>query len=214
MHHATLSSMLDPDLLRPERVRPLRRVEYERLVETGVLDDERVELLHGSLVEMSPQGAPHATLASDIAAHFIRVLGKDFKVRTHCALALTEYSEPEPDVAVVAAGNYYQEHPTTALLVIEVAESSLRKDRRVKGPLYASVGIPEYWIVDVAGGQIEVHTRPGGGAYTESRIVRRGDTLSLAAIAGVTVAVSDVLPPEMDRPRPAPPKKRKRRPAR
>ena len=93
-----LEPMLDPALLSPERVRPLRRREYERLVEAGVFEDERVELLRGVLVEMSPQGEPHARITAWLAHRFARALAIDrFDVRSHSPFAATEDSMPEPD---------------------------------------------------------------------------------------------------------------------
>ena len=88
-----------------------------------------------------------------LAASLGRALPPGFEVRTHSPLAVSDDSEPEPDVAVVSAGDYSTRHPQTALLVIEVADSSLQKDRRVKAALYAAAGIPEFWLVDLAGGR-------------------------------------------------------------
>src|SRR5450631_913480 len=115
-----------------ESVRPLHRREYDRLVELGSFDEERIELLRGMLVGMSPQGAEHADVVHRLAALLARGFGDRAVVRTHSPLALGEDSEPEPDVAVLAPGDYSREHPSTALLVIEVSDTSLRKDRAIK----------------------------------------------------------------------------------
>lgn len=189
-----VASMLDAEQLSPERVRPLHRREYERLVEAGVFEDERVELLRGVLVEMSPQGGPHAGSTARIANLLIRALGDDIEVRTHSPLRAGEDSMPEPDVAVVSKMPI-GEHPTKAFLVVEVAESSLRKDRTIKAPIYAETVVPEYWIVDLAGRAVEVHTDPRDGRY--SCVVRADDdgVLRPLAFPEIAIPVAEILPP-------------------
>jgi len=133
----------------PLRIRPLRRVEYDRLVELGVFGkDDKIELLRGALVEMSPQGSQHADCAGVLMTLLIRMLGDRASVRAHSPFAATEDSEPEPDVGVYPPRRYAGAHPKTAFLVVEVAESSLRKDRGLKSEIYAENGVPEYWIVE------------------------------------------------------------------
>jgi Uma2 family endonuclease len=182
------------DLVAPERLRPLRRTEFERMVEEGLFVDERIELLQGQLVEMSPQGPPHAGTIQRLTTRLVLALAGRAEVRVQLPLAVSEHSLPEPDIAVVAPGDYIQAHPTTAFLVIEVAETSLNKDRRVKAALYAAAGIPEYWIVDLAGGAIEVHTEPADGRFTRTTAVRPGEVLRLVAFEDVALAVADILP--------------------
>jgi Uma2 family endonuclease len=184
--------MLDPALLAPEQVRPLRRAEYDRLVDLGYFEDERLELLRGVLVEMSPQGAPHANAPAVLGTRLVRALGDRAHVRQHSPLALGEWSEPEPDIAVVAPGDYSREHPTSALLVVEAADSSLRKDRRIKAELYAEHGIPEYWIVNLVERIVEVHTLPAGGRYTSIATRGPGEALSPAAFPDISVPVSEL----------------------
>jgi len=185
--------VLDPGPLSPERIRPLRRREYERLVELGLFGDERIELLRGALVAMSPQGPSHADAVDRLGAHLVSVLGGRARVRQHSPLALGDDSEPEPDIAVVPNGDYSHEHPASALLVIEVADSSLRKDRELKGLLHAAAGIPEYWIVNLADHGVEIHRAPSAAGY--SRITRhpQTETLALAIYPDATVCVGDVL---------------------
>jgi Uma2 family endonuclease len=158
---------LDAAALLPEHVRPLRRGEYERMVHLGLFGEEHVELLHGSLVEMSPQGPSHADITARLASRLTLAIGERALVRTHSALALTDDSEPEPDVAVVPLGRYAQEHPRTALLVVEVSDSSLRKDRGIKADLYAAAGIVEYWLVNLVDRVVEVHRAPVSGRYVD-----------------------------------------------
>jgi Uma2 family endonuclease len=181
----------------PLRIRPLRRVEYDRLVELGVFGkDDKIELLRGALVEMSPQGSQHADCAGVLMTLLIRMLGDRASVRAHSPFAATEDSEPEPDVGVYPPRRYAGAHPKTAFLVVEVAESSLRKDRGLKSEIYAENGVPEYWIVDLVHGAVEVRTAPSDGHYTRMVTYRRGEQIALAAFPDLALATDDFLPPE------------------
>lgn len=185
--------MLDPALLAPETLRPLRRREYEQLVDLGAFEDERVELLRGQLVTMSPQGASHATVTARLAQYLIRMLDDSFDVRSHSPFAATDDSEPEPDVSVSRRQRRRAYHPSKALLLIEVAESSLRKDRRIKSEIYAENGVAEYWIFDLRTKTVFIYTRPQAGVYTVVEKRGRGDVLRPATLPGVTLSVSKVL---------------------
>lgn len=187
------SRMFDPDILAPERIRKLSRREYDKLVELGVFEDERVELLRGMLVTMSPQGAPHATITSWLARRLGRLLDESFEVRGHCPFAATEDSEPEPDVSVSRASTGLY-HPDSALLLIEVAESSIKIDRQLKAPIYGESRVPEYWIVDISGKElaVHVHTRPTSEGYQNVETMRDGDLLRPTQLPGVEIAVVDI----------------------
>src|SRR5438876_7336498 len=136
----------------PIRQRQIKRVEYERLTEQGFFDvDERLELLDGLLVVREPQHAPHAT-AIRLAVKALRTaFGPGWLVDSQLPIALDDVSEPEPDVAVVAGDerDYRADHPARPVLVVEVAESSLAKDRTFKLALYARAGITDYWILNL-----------------------------------------------------------------
>lgn len=181
------------DLVSPERLRPLRRVEYERMVEGGLFADERVELLQGVIVERSPQGTRHAATLQRLTATLVPALAGRAGVRIQLPLAVAEDSLPEPDVAAVAPGDYDRAHPTTAFLVMEVAETSLNKDRLVKTELYARAGIPEYWIVDLVAGVIEVHTDVIDGRYGRLTPYRPGESLRLREFPDIEIRVADIL---------------------
>jgi len=185
MPDAMLQAMFDPELLAPETFRRFTRREYDRLVDLGVFEDERIELLRGMLVTMSPQGGPHATISSWLHQEIVLRLGRDFDVRGHCPYAATDDSEPEPDISVSRRIAGLLEHPTQPLLVIEVADSSIRKDRKIKAPIYAEAGAPEYWLVDISGDelQVEVHTQPTPQGYRSVEILRDGDTLRPTSLA-------------------------------
>jgi Uma2 family endonuclease len=177
----------------PELVRPIKRSEYDRMIELGLFQEDRIELIRGLLVKMPPQSAPHASTVSELNQLLIARLQGRFILRIHAPLALSDASEPEPDVAVVPLGDYDDEHPTTALLVIEVSDSTLKKDRG-KAAVYASAGIGEYWIVNLGARTVEVHSSPDGDRYAEVRTLRAGDALRPAALGDVAIAVAELLP--------------------
>lgn len=122
-----------------------------------------------------------------------RVVRDRARVRVQGPLGLSEDSEPQPDLALLPLGDYRHEHPTTALVIIEVADSSLPYDR-VKGHVYARAGIPEYWIVDLVDRVVEVHTDPRDGAYASTRTVDERGTVSPAAFPDVAIPVASLLP--------------------
>lgn len=185
--------MFDPALLAPpERVRPLKRREYEELIDLGVFDDERVELLRGVLVEMSPQGEPHARISAWFAQRLIKALSIErYEVRTHSPFAATDDSMPEPDVSV-SPHRTDGKHPTQALLLIEVAGSSVAKDRKIKNEIYAEAGVSEYWIVDLRKDTVEVLRDPSKTGYRRSRVLRAGDVLRPLKLRGVQFEVAKI----------------------
>lgn len=150
----------------PVELRRFSRREYDELVEKGWFEDEPIELLRGMLVKMSPQGTDHNDIV-DLMMHVIaRALPVEtFGVRAHSAFAATDDSEPEPDLYVYPKPKHQGSHPTSALLLVEVSRTSLRRDRTVKLSIYAENGVPEYWIVDLEACEVAVYTQPEGGAY-------------------------------------------------
>ena len=147
----------------PPRTRRWTRLEYERLIELGVFrTDERLELLDGLLVVREPQGSRHAGTIRRVLAALRRTLGDDWQIDSQLPIALDDDSEPEPDISVVPRdpGAYIDAHPSRAVLVVEIAESSYRTDREHKASLYARAGIADCWIVDVVHGILEVHREP------------------------------------------------------
>jgi Uma2 family endonuclease len=115
-------------------------------------------------------------------------------VRVQAPFGASDVSEPEPDLAIVAPGDYLTEHPSRAFLLIEVADSSLQDDRKIKGPLHASAGVTEYWIVDIAGSAVEVHREPRGDGYASVSRHGRDAKLVVPGFEDVVVAVGEVLP--------------------
>ena len=176
-----------------EVIRPLRRVEYDQLVALGAFQDERIELLEGALVAMSPIGARHSAAVQRLTRLLVLALEGRAAVRCQSPFAALEFSEPEPDFAVVPPGDYDGDHPSEAYLIIEVAESSLAMDRGKKLRLYANCAIPEYWVVNLPERCIEVYTRPTPGAYAGVERYERGQSIRLVAFPDVAFAVSDIL---------------------
>jgi Uma2 family endonuclease len=173
--------------------RRLTRAEYDRMIVLGFFHGERLELIHGTLLRMPPIGPPHASVVTRLTKMLLPPLDGRAEVRTQQPIYAYDDSEPEPDIAVVPLGDYSKQHPDRAMLVIEVADSSLLHDRETKAPLYAASQVAEYWIVDLAGRAIDVYEGPAGGLYTRVRRAVPGETLAPAAFPDVAVVVSELL---------------------
>jgi Uma2 family endonuclease len=168
--------------------------EYHQMVEVGLLrEEDRVELLSGEIVKMSPIKSEHAHAVDRLAEWLTFFFERKQLVRTQNPVSLSNISEPEPDIAVVLRKAYYSAHPgpKDIRLLIEVADTSLAKDRAVKLPLYAAAGIPEYWIVDLANKAVEVYTQPVGDGYDQRMVFRAGDEVTTPTVQALPVA--DVL---------------------
>jgi Uma2 family endonuclease len=175
------------------RPRRLTRDEYHRLAEVGFFrDDERVELIHGTLVEMAPIGPPHCNVVDVLNELLVIKLAGRAKVRIQQPLLGWDESEPEPDVAVVPTGSYAEHHPDQALLVIEVAESSLDYDQATKAPLYARSRVHEYWIVDVVGRAVIVHREATAEGYARVTRIAEGELVELALFPDVQVSIASL----------------------
>jgi Uma2 family endonuclease len=180
------------------------RAEFHRMAETGILDpDARLELIDGEIFEMSPIGPPHTAAVLKVERALERAFGDGFHVRGQSPAAVSDYSEPVPDVAVVEGEieDYDEEHPTSAVLIVEVSDSTLTSDRGRKAGLYASRGVPEYWIVNLQVGQLEVRRDPApmeeepfGWGYRALTLHRRGDSVTCLAKPGAVIQVDDLLP--------------------
>ena len=172
--------------------------EYHRLGEAGILhEDDRVELVDGDIVLMTPIGTRHAACVDRLNVLLQRHVGDRAIRRVQGPVRLNPYSEPQPDISLLKprADFYAAAHPIgdDILLAIEVADTSTRYDREVKGPLYARSAIAEFWLVDLLHETVEVFRQPGVDGYGSSRVSKRGERLSIAAVPDASLSVDDVL---------------------
>jgi len=176
--------------------------QFYKLDELGFFDDRRVELVRGVIFEMTAR-PPHAAIVEVVGDALSPVFGAGWAIRREKPLDTGRRSLPEPDLAIVEGTqrDYLMRHPTKAALVVEVSESTLRKDRTLKAHLYASAGLPEYWIVNLVDRQLEIHRNPGPDPdrkgrfrYAEVTIVPADGHASPLAKPDARVAVADLLP--------------------
>ena len=145
--------------------------DYYRMAEVGILDPEaRVELIDGEIIDMAPPGSPHAGTVTYLTEVLMRAVDGRAIVLVQNPVRLSQYSEPQPDLALLRPRDdfYRERHPRAddVLLIVEVAASSLRFDRKTKLPLYARHGIPEMWLVDLGGRRLVRYRAPQHGLYT------------------------------------------------
>ncbi len=172
--------------------------EYHRMAEAGVFhEDDRVELIDGQVVQMTPVGPRHAGCVNRLTSLLSQLGGGGATVSVQNPVILGERREPQPDVAVLKhrADGYAARHPQPAdiLLLIEVVDTSLEYDRSVKIPLFAQAGVPEVWLVDLSADRIEVYRNPAGGRYGDVTSASSDETLTPLHLADVKLSAADVL---------------------
>ena len=172
--------------------------QYQELGRAGILSDEcRVELIDGEIIEMSPIGAGHMYSVAYLNAAFLRGLGDRAVIWPQHALQLGQYLQPQPDIALLRPPlpRYRATIPRMedVLLVVEVADTSLRYDREVKLPRYAATGVPEVWIIDLRGGVVEINRDPTPGRYRRRSQSVRGDAVAPAAFPDLRLPVAAIL---------------------
>lgn len=173
------------------------RAQYEQMVHAGVLaPDDRLELLDGEIIDVAPQKSRHATAVSLVGEALRSTLPEGGHIRAQLAFNLDERSQPEPDVAVVPGlpRDYRDAHPGRALLIVEVADSTLSWGRGRKLAAYARAGVPEYWILDLNGEALEVCRAPLGDDDVQRFVLRGGECVAPLHAQGGSVAVADLLP--------------------
>jgi len=178
--------------------------EYYRMADMGMFEGRRVELIDGEIVEMAPQRDRHAAALSLTGKALSKVFGEGYWVRSQIPLDFGQGMQPEPDIAVVKGTErdfIGTGHPRSALLIVEVSDTTLRTDRTRKASLYASRGIADYWIVNIEESQVEVYrdpvvdeVAPFGVRYQAVTILRKGQAASPLAMPQGQVAVADMLP--------------------
>jgi Uma2 family endonuclease len=196
-------------VLRAPQPQPTRRLftadEYYDMARRGYFDEQRVELIGGVILLMSEQSNYHALGITFMAQELMRVFGPNHWVRIQMSLDLSPMSVPDPDIAVIAGAPISflgkRHNPTSALLIVEVSETTLTSDRNRKASLYAASGIADYWILNIDDKQIEVHRDPQpdssqefGFGYASVTIHGAGDSVSPLSAPSERVAVLDVLP--------------------
>jgi Uma2 family endonuclease len=188
-------------LLEPQSYRWTRQQFYQ-LAAQGWFQDRRVELIEGEIIEMPPPGNPHC-VSTECSAEVLRnVFGKGYWVRVQMPLNLGAESDPQPDISVVPGlPRNYSDHPTTALLLVEVSDTTLRYDRGRKASLYAKANIADYWIVNLADRQLELRrspvpdpSQPSGYGYSTVTILTSKDSAVPLAAPQARIMVADLLP--------------------
>jgi Uma2 family endonuclease len=170
--------------------------EYHQMIDAGILDDRRVELLRGEIVEMPPEGESHAYGTTETRDYLIALLGILAKVRDAKPITLPNNSEPEPDIAIVQPlGREYLAHhpyPENIFWLIEYSNSSLRKDLEIKRKIYAEAGIAEYWVVNLKKSELTVFRDPQNGDYCSERTLTTG-TIASIAFPEISISVDRIL---------------------
>ena len=169
--------------------------EFERMAKAGVFGpEERLELIDGEIVEMSPAGPGHGASSACLNKRFILGLGDRAVVWIQSSAVVALRSVPQPDLALLRPRSYRRANPRPEdiLLVVEVADSSLRYDRRRKVRLYADAGIPEYWVVGVESEWVEIYRTPEGEGYRDVRRLPHGDTIAPLSFPDLVIPVADI----------------------
>ncbi|MFT3691623.1 MAG: Uma2 family endonuclease [Kofleriaceae bacterium] len=183
--------MVDIEL---DEVRRLTRAEYDEMCERGMFDDERVELLRGLLVKKMSEGFEHFDLCWRLQNFLVRKVPDNYAVSMNQPYCATDDSEPEPDVYIFDPSITPNKKPTEAKLVIEIAVSSLRRDRGIKQGIYAEARVPTYWIIDVMARKTEVYTQPSDDGYRVCTIVPFEEPLTLGFEPAVELTLTQFEP--------------------
>ena len=173
--------------------------EYYRMAEVGILrPTDRVELIEGEIIQMSPIGLRHSLCVAALNDRLTRAVGTRAQIWSSNPVRLFPDTEPQPDVVFVRGPlSRYTQHPGPAdvVFLVEVSDTSYRYDRTVKLPLYARAGVPEVWIVDLTHDVVEVFRQPSPSGYVSTQRIERGGTIAPAAFPDVVVTVAEILPP-------------------
>ncbi|MCC6765109.1 MAG: Uma2 family endonuclease [Deltaproteobacteria bacterium] len=172
--------------------------EYHRMGDAGIFDeDSRVELIEGDVLHMCPIGMRHIGGVNRLNALFSRRLGARVVVSVQNPVVLDDYSEPQPDLTLLAVrADFYSTvyaRPSDVLLAIEVADSSVSYDRRIKSNLYARKHVRELWLIDIPGKALEVYRRPSASGYREHQRLVRGRRIAMVAFPRVFFRVAEIL---------------------
>ncbi len=181
------------------QIRQLTTAEYYGMIESGIIrEGERVELILGQIFTMAAKGTRHTVTTTKLLKTLLTLVGDGAIVRCQDPITLPNNSEPEPDIVIarLRSDDYINSHPSPAdiILVIEVAESTIKFDRDTKAPLYAATGINEYWIVNLIDNRLEIYRQPEGNIYTSVQIVMPPRSINLPGFFEIALNISDLFP--------------------
>jgi Uma2 family endonuclease len=181
------------------QIRPITSAEYYQMMESGIIHEgERVELILGQIFTMAAKGTRHTVSSTRLLRELLRLIEERAIVRCQDPITLPNHSEPEPDIVIarLRSDDYIDSHPSPAdiILVIEVADSTIKFDRDTKAPLYAAAGISEYWIVNLIDDRLEIYRQPEGSIYTSIQIVTPPQSINLPQFSEILLNISDFFP--------------------
>ena len=181
------------------QIRSLTSAEYYQMIESGIIrEGEKVELILGQIFTMAAKGTRHTVATTRLIAELPMLIQRRAVVRCQEPITLPNNTEPEPDIAIarLRSDDYINSHPAPAdiILVIEVADSTIKFDRETKAPLYAAAGISEYWIVNLIDNRLEIYRQPEGSIYASIQIVTPPKSISLPQFPEIVIEINDFFP--------------------
>jgi Uma2 family endonuclease len=181
------------------QIRQLTSAEYYGMMESGIIrEGERVELISGQIFTMAAKGTRHTVSTTRLLKELWRLIEERAIVRCQDPISLPNNSEPEPDLVIarLRSDDYVNSHPAPEdiILVIEVADSTIKFDRETKAPLYAAAGIGEYWIIDLIDDRLEIYRQPEGNLYTSIEIVTPPRSINLPQFSEIALKIDDLFP--------------------
>ncbi len=181
------------------QVRQITSAEYYQMMESGIIrEGEKIELILGQIFTMAAKGTRHTVSTTRLITELPMLIQRRAIVRCQDPISLPNHSEPEPDIAIVRlrSDDYINSHPSPEdiILVIEVADSTIKFDRETKAPLYAAAGISEYWIVNLIDNRLEIYRQPEGSIYASIQIVTPPQSVSLPQFPDIVVQIGDFFP--------------------
>lgn len=170
--------------------------EYYKMIELGLLKDyERAEIIEGELIKKMTIGSPHAFVVDSLNRFFVKNVSDDILVRIQNPIRLTDFTEPEPDLALIDLTKFDRKQhprPDEILLVVEVSDSTVKYDRETKLSLYGEAMIPEVWIVNLPKNIVEIHQKPSDGVYQFVKIFKRGDRIVSELLPGLSISTDEI----------------------
>ena len=186
------------------QIRPLTNVEYYQMIESGIIrEGERVELISGQIFTMAAKGTRHTVSTTRLLKKLLSLIEERAIVRCQDPITLPKNSEPEPDIVIarLRADDYVDSHPSAAdiILIIEVADSTIKFDREIKAAIYAAAGVSEYWIFNLLDDRLEIYRQPEGSIYTSIQIVTPPQSVNLSQFSEIALDIGDFFPAHKDK---------------